>query len=1040
MIPASRAPLLLSLLLLLHHLPCCLCWQKWDYNTFATDAWRTTWGFQHGPRGRRGHTVVLHGTKLILFGGRDNEIQRKHVPKTYNIVNKEGLLEFETYDETPVKTAYNQSCKPIETCVPLDSPDPKTGETVTCTYSWDYGRDVSTMSQEDILLKEEQCGFVPVGLYYNDVWEYDLDCERDETAEGTNKGCVSTGWDVLHGGDRDGACKFMNGKSVCFTPSERWHHGAAMFDDNTMLIYGGFSHACQDYCDDMWSFDTRDNSWMEIYEAGLFNDDEAPGKRWRFSLLSGAAGASGVDQTMIFFGGHRLWHGFSADNSQNNFWENHDMYPEGGYLDDLWIYTKKLLGPDEPNPILSSSYGSWKKLEPIEECESSPGLSWASRNDISCQAQWPKARAGHAGIYDKQRAGFWIHGGFTAYYPYINTDGVGSGAGVQSLNQGGFTPYPTYPFYLDDLWFYHLERGDWIQYTYLGDEMPDRRTDHIMVLASKQGLNNDMMIMFGGYYNNQQYDDTWYFNISRTGNTGQWQRKTKFVHANWPETCTDDLQMDNDLTVIPGVNETCVLFDYPPDLLRAQEDMLQDGQVKTRRSEILPYHQQGDETNSNFIGQGMPYTYYGVWDDPVSRMIENIERALSEREDEDIPLKMVPNYLREGTPIAPFAATAPRQYARELLVKDILPAEYQNFTSIIDTANVSATIWEWCVTGKAQVWEGDGEGFFGRSAEDVIIEQPRRQRYGWDGCREENLDEKQELWVFPNSRSDLTGTFIEKYGLLMIYGGVGYLEKEEPSLEITYPTEVLDDMWAFNINDCNNGCSSHGYCKYGFCICDPGYYGLDCSNKTCPGSFCYYDDTNTQICNHCCYSGYEHSDLDTYLPDVKKVVCSRENTGSSNGLCDGFGTCQCQPPYIGEDCSIKDCKYNCSFNGYCSVEFPVSRCMCAKGYFGEYCQFQECLNNCSYPNGICDYSNGLCDCSMIYNPFENFREWAPWDGEDCSYLAAYNAAVGLGGGRVCNLVALLVFAITLVMAVDVLDFGGAVGGGGGGDDFNHHRR
>ena len=26
---------------------------------------------------------------------------------------------------------------------------------------------------------------------------------------------------------------------------------------------------------------------------------------------------------------------------------------------------------------------------------------------------------------------------------------------------------------------------------------------------------------------------------------------------------------------------------------------------------------------------------------------------------------------------------------------------------------------------------------------------------------------------------------------------------------------------------------------------------------------------------------------------------------------------------------------------------------------------------------------------MVYNPFENFREWARWDGEDCSYLAAY---------------------------------------------------
>lgn len=131
---------------------------------------------------------------------------------------------------------------------------------------------------------------------------------------------------------------------------------------------------------------------------------------------------------------------------------------------------------------------------------------------------------------------------------------------------------------------------------------------------------------------------------------------------------------------------------------------------------------------------------------------------------------------------------------------------------------------------------------------------------------------------------------------------------------------------------------------------------------------------------------------------MKKSYCSKENTGHSNGICDGFGTCQCAPPFIGEDCSIKDCKYNCSFNGFCSVEFPVSRCICADGYFGEYCQFRECLNNCSYPNGNCDYDTGECSCSMIYNPFENFREWVRWDGEDCSYIAAYCGAVARGVG------------------------------------------
>lgn len=43
-----------------------------------------------------------------------------------------------------------------------------------------------------------------------------------------------------------------------------------MFDDNTMIVYGGYSQRCGDYCDDVWSFDLRDNTWMEIYPLGHF--------------------------------------------------------------------------------------------------------------------------------------------------------------------------------------------------------------------------------------------------------------------------------------------------------------------------------------------------------------------------------------------------------------------------------------------------------------------------------------------------------------------------------------------------------------------------------------------------------------------------------------------------------------------------------------------------------------------------------------------------------------------------------------------------
>ena len=75
-------------------------------------------------------------------------------------------------------------------------------------------------------------------------------------------------------------------------------------------------------------------------------------------------------------------------------------------------------------------------------------------------------------------------------------------------------------------------------------------------------------------------------------------------------------------------------------------------------------------------------------------------------------------------------------------------------------------------------------------------------------------------------------------------------------------------------------------------------------------------------------------------------------------MCNGFGQCQCRPPFITEDCAVKDCAGNCSGHGWCSVEYPVSRCMCDPKYFGDLCEHKLCLNNCSWPNGDCILSEG----------------------------------------------------------------------------------
>jgi hypothetical protein len=114
---------------------------------------------------------------------------------------------------------------------------------------------------------------------------------------------------------------------------------------------------------------------------------------------------------------------------------------------------------------------------------------------------------------------------------------------------------------------------------------------------------------------------------------------------------------------------------------------------------------------------------------------------------------------------------------------------------------------------------------------------------------------------------DHAGVYVPSTGEILIYGGKAYLSEQPKSNQITWPYKVADDMWYYNFNHCVNNCSLHGDCRLGFCEVTPvflpffsssrhlppwqcyvGYYGIDCSNISCPGTFCYYDsDSHEQV-------------------------------------------------------------------------------------------------------------------------------------------------------------------------------------------------
>ena len=950
-------------------------------------------------------------TLVIMFGGRDNEAKYEHIPRTYNVARINGTVVFTTYRD-----------KPVNACNDIEEKYYTSEERTGCNFT--------------------ESSRIDVGIFYNDVWAYKM-CEQSIEPASTpgvgpldgydrstidpnqqygryfDEPCEKSGWLLLHPGAPEGGCVIQLGILVCNVPSERYGHASAMFDDGTFYVYGGFSQRCADYCDDVWLFDIFLKGWRQVYASdSQYNlsklyydlylgypfeytldevprDDSAaenagPAGRWRHAISVGERyddtdltgdGLEVIDvvkQEFALFGGHRLWQGYTVSNDEGNSWSNFDQMPRGGYLDDLWIYTKYLDFLTTPGETFKSNDGRWRYVFPKEECYNDPGISWEARFDVSCFTVWPAARAGHGIAFDSPRTGIWIYGGYSTYYPYLKTDGEGSGSGVTQLNKGGFIPFPGFSYWKSDLWFYNISSGFWTEHVYdpaIHKQWPDARQDHIFLLLG------ELLFVHGGYSNNNYYDDTWYYNIT----TSKWLEKERFMYPSYPDVCTDDLEYiaENDCTHLLWPKELERDVYYPFN--------------------FLPYSEQ--EAYWPDLEHG---PYWDIKPKDFSDNPFNIDSKTGEKVyGQSLAFSEV---AAKGTPMFPYAATGPMQYVK--------PFTY----SFNSTHN--GTLYEECtsVFGEPTRHTTPTDGLAGRANGPVLVPQPRRRRPGWDGCSG-RADGREDLpntlnYERPKARAGHAAVWLPQTNEIIMYGGMSYLDENPQTKDDTWPSITRDDMWYFGLNHCINNCSDQGVCRNGFCSCYVGYYGEDCSNTSCPGTSCYYDEyTNDQVCVHACQAGYTHTDDDIYVQDVTKIPCSPDREGGEiNGICDGFGKTQCAPPFIGDDCATKDCKNNCSFNGWCSIEFPVSRCMCQPGYFGETCEYKMCLNNCSFPNGVCDTASGFCKCRMMYSPYNQTREYHPWGGEDCSWIYAYQGAEKSIVGNSLMLASLLVFVLSLILA------------------------
>ena len=352
------------------------------------------------------------------------------------------------------------------------------------------------------------------------------------------------------------------------------------------------------------------------------------------------------------------------------------------------------------------------------------------------------------------------------------------------------------------------------------DSLPAGRMDFVFLLLG------DVLFLHGGYGDNFVFDDTWYYNIT----TSVWLQKTAFVTPLFPTSCTDDM------AYIANTTNQCTLLQWPLHLERSSVFPF----------DILDYSEQ-------------PY----YWPDETS-----IQRFDVLPFGSDGLSTLTLTTPANGTPLFPYSASGPLQYQRLF-----------NYSI---NASAIVSVLEWCSTVFSEPTRGTVlDGAYGRSSIPIFIAQPRRQRPGWDGCRD-RFDGRTDLpnklqYVQPLPRFGHRGVFDAEFGEIITYGGMAFSREEPASTMTSYPMTVSDEMWYYSLHQCESNCSLHGVCYFGYCFCDTGYYGIDCSNTSCPGTFCQYNAFHEQQCVHACHAGYNHSDGDIYVEDIAKIPCSGNN-------------------------------------------------------------------------------------------------------------------------------------------------------------------
>lgn len=290
-------------------------------------------------------------------------------------------------------------------------------------------------------------------------------------------------------------------------PSQRFRHTSVLNPiDNELIIFGGFSGKCVDYCNDLWrlnllAINDSKNAWTQVIKPNSTapNDDPATaGERWHHHSWF-SHDATNNHSYLYIYGGHR-----------------HQQFLDDLLQFDLTTQTWRVVN----NTVFNNNTNQTEYQEtPPTRMASAFAVATDLNNTNYCQNR----------IY--------VHGGYHAPNRlYSNYSGL-------------FPKWQTY--WLRDLWYIDIDdttnvNVPRVKYSNLSfsalieiDPIPDEiltelnrwyaipfpRSNHKLFYCSKDYLNlnlnassggvtDDLILLFGGYISHQFMNDMWRFNLT----------------------------------------------------------------------------------------------------------------------------------------------------------------------------------------------------------------------------------------------------------------------------------------------------------------------------------------------------------------------------------------------------------------------------------------------------------------------------------------------------------------------------------------------